>query len=58
MKKIFKGVKTEFKKIRWSNKKEMAAYSIATLLCVIIFALFFTGLDVVISLLKELDNNE
>ena len=56
MKKIFKGVKTEFKKIRWSNKKEMAAYSIATLLCVIIFALFFTGLDVVISLLKEVIN--
>ena len=56
MKKFFKGVKSEFKKIRWSTKKEMAAYSIATLLCVIVFALFFTGLDFVISALKEVIN--
>ncbi len=49
---FIKSVKSEMKKVRWSTKKEMAAYSIATLLCVIIFALFFTGLDVIISALK------
>ena len=54
--KFFKGVKTEFKKVRWSTKKEMAAYSVATLLCVVVFALFFTGLDFVISALKEVIN--
>ncbi len=53
MKKFFKGVKLEFKKIKWPNKKEMATYSVATLLCVIIFALFFTGLDFLISVIKD-----
>ena len=53
---FFKGVRTEFKKIRWSTKKEMAIYSIATILCVVIFALFFTGLDFIISALKEVIN--
>lgn len=52
MKKFFKGVRLEFKKIKWPNKKEMATYSIATLLCVIVFALFFTGLDFLISAVK------
>ena len=50
---FLKGVKSEMHKVRWSNKKEMATYSIATLLCVIIFALFFTGLDFLISTIKE-----
>ena len=53
MKKFFKGVKLEFKKIKWPNKKEMATYSVATLLCVIIFAHFFTGLDFLISVIKD-----
>ena len=53
MKKFFKNLKTEYKKIRWSTKKEMLAYSIATLGCIIVFALFFTGLDVLISAIKE-----
>ena len=56
MKKILKflhGVKKEMKKVRWPNKKEMATYSIATLLCVIVFALFFTGLDLLISVVKD-----
>ena len=53
MKKFFKGVRLEFKKIKWPTKKEMTAYSIATILCVIVFALFFTGLDVLISFIKE-----
>ncbi len=56
MKKFFKGVRQEFKKIRWSTKKEMLSYSIATIFCVVIFALFFTGLDFLISALKEVIN--
>lgn len=50
---FFKGVKTEMHKVRWPNKKEMAIYSIATLFCVIVFGLFFTGLDFLISMIKE-----
>ncbi|MBE6159728.1 MAG: preprotein translocase subunit SecE [Lactobacillales bacterium] len=53
MKKFFKGVKLEFKKIKWPSKKEMTTYSIATILCVIVFALFFTGLDFLITAVKE-----
>ena len=53
---FFKGVRSEFKKVRWSTKKEMAVYSVATILCVVIFALFFTGLDFIISALKEVIN--
>ena len=53
MGKFFKGVRMETKKIKWPNKKEMAVYSLATLLCVIVFGLFFTGLDFLISAIKE-----
>ena len=53
MSNFFKGVKQERKKIKWPNKKEMAVYSFATLLCVIVFGLFFTGLDFLISAIKE-----
>lgn len=52
MKNFFKGVKAEMHKVRWPNKKEMAVYSAATLFCVIVFGLFFTGLDFLISLIK------
>lgn len=50
---FIKGVKKETHKVRWPNKKEMITYSIATLFCVIVFALFFTGLDFIISAVKE-----
>ncbi|MBP3461028.1 MAG: preprotein translocase subunit SecE [Bacilli bacterium] len=53
MKKFLSGVKKEMHKVRWPNKKEMAVYSAATLFCVIVFALFFTGLDFLISAIKE-----
>ena len=48
MKKIARflvGVKKEMKKVRWPNKKEMITYSIATIVFVLIFGIFFTGLD-------------
>lgn len=55
MKKIAKflvGVKKEMKKVRWPNKKEMLTYSIATLSFVLIFGIFFTGLDLILSGIK------
>ena len=51
--KFLSGVRKEVHKVRWPNKKEMAKYSIATLVCVLLFGLFFTGLDFIISLAKE-----
>jgi preprotein translocase subunit SecE len=53
LKKFLIGVKKEIHKVRWPNKKEMINYSVATLLCVIVFSLFFTGLDFLISAIKE-----
>ena len=50
----FKGVRSEMKKTKWPSKKEMALYASATLVFIVIFALFFTLNDVVISLVKQL----
>ena len=52
MKKIlgfFKNVFKEMKTVRWPNRKEMVTYSIATLFCIVIFAVFFTAIDAVIA---------
>lgn len=48
------GVKKEMKKVRWPNKKEMITYSIATISFILIFGLFFTGLDLVLSGIKTI----
>ena len=49
---FFIGVKKEMGKVRWPNKKEMLTYSTATIVFVLVFGLFFAGLDFVISGLK------
>ena len=48
------GVKSEFKKVRWPNKKEMIKYSIATIAFIIFFALFFYLIEVIVYLLKTM----
>lgn len=40
------------KKVRWPNKKEMITYSIATIVFVLIFGIFFTGLDLALTGIK------
>jgi len=55
MKKIARfliSVKSEMKKVRWSDKKAMATYSIATLVCILIFSLFFASLDLILTGIK------
>lgn len=57
MKKIARflvGVKKEMKKVKWPNKKEMITYSIATISFVLIFGIFFTGLDLILSGIKTI----
>ena len=49
---FFVGVKEEMKKVKWPEKKQMIENSIATLSCILIFGLFFTGLDLIFSALK------
>ena len=48
-KKPLAGVRNEFKQVRWPKKNEMIKYSIAVLLCIILFALFFMLSDVIIA---------
>src|SRR5574344_1141379 len=50
----FKSVNTEMTKVKWPTKKEMALYAWATLVFIVIFALFFTLNDVIISAVKQL----
>ena len=51
--KFLREVKAEMAKVKWPSKKDMIKYSIATIIFVIFFALFFYAIDVVIALLKE-----
>ncbi len=48
------GVKSEFKKVRWPNKKEMLKYSIATISFIIFFGLFFFAIEGIIFLISTL----
>ena len=53
---FLKDVKSEMKKVRFSNKKEMITYSVATISLVIFFALYFGLLDLIIAGIKTLIN--
>lgn len=46
---FFKSLKSEFKKVRWPNKKEMVKYSIATIVFVLFFGIFFYILEIIMT---------
>lgn len=46
------GVKSELKKVRWLSKKEMIQNSVATITFILIFSIFFGGLDLVLAGIK------
>lgn len=50
------GVKSEFTKIHWSNKKDMVRYSIASIFFIIFCALFFYLINVIFALVQTLFN--
>ena len=52
--KFFKGVKKEISRVRWPNKKEMIKYSVATILFILFFSLFFYLFDTIVAILIEL----
>ena len=55
MKKIARflvGVKSELKKVRWLSKKEMIQYSVATIAFILVFSVFFGGLDLILAGIK------
>ncbi len=47
-----KQVKSELKKVKWPDKKEMIKYTISTLVFVLAFALFFYGIESLFAFVK------
>ena len=52
--KYFKGVFKEIKRIRWTDKKELLKYSVATLLFVCFFGVYFYAIDWLVLLVRSL----
>ena len=50
------GVKNEFTKVHWTSKNDMLKYSIATIVFIVFFSVFFYGIDVIFALIKSLLN--
>lgn len=50
--KFLVNVKKEMKKVKWPDKKQMIENSVATLVCILVFGLFFGGLDLILSAVK------
>lgn len=49
---FMKEVRNEVKKVKWPSKKDMIKYSIATIVFVVFFGLFFYLIDLILALLK------
>lgn len=52
--KYFKGVFKEVKRIRWTNGKDLLKYSIATIIFVLFFGIYFYGIDWLALLVRSL----
>ena len=52
--KYFKGVWKELKRIRWTDRKDLAKYSICTLVFVLFFGLYFYAIDWIVLLVRSL----
>lgn len=50
---FFKGVKTEMGKVIWPNKRDMIKYSVATIVFIVFFALYFFGIEILMAWLKD-----
>ena len=53
---FFKQVKKELKKVSWPSKKNMLKFSITTISFILLFSLFFFGLDSIFAFIKGLMN--
>ncbi len=54
IKKFLSEVKKELGKVKWPNRKDMVKYSIATIIFVIFFAVFFYLIDLGVALIKSM----
>lgn len=50
----FKGVMKEIKRIRWTNSKDLFKYSLATVVFVVFFGLYFYAIDWIVLLVRSL----
>lgn len=50
------GVKGEFTRVHWPSKKDMVKYSVAAILFIVFFALFFYLIEVIFALIQTLFN--
>ena len=50
---FFVNVKKEMKKVRWPHKKEMVKFSIATVVIICFFMMFFSMSDAIISMIVK-----
>lgn len=50
----FSGVAKEIKRIRWTNKKDLVKYSLATVVFVLFFGLYFYVIDWIVLLVRSL----
>lgn len=48
------GVKSEAKKVHWPTKKDMAKYSVATVVFIIFCSMFFYIIDVIFALVQSI----
>ena len=53
---FFKQVRKELKKVSWPSKKNMIKFSVTTICFIVIFSLFFFGLDSLFAFVKGLMN--
>ena len=53
---FFSDVRAEMRLVRWPSRQEVVKYTIATLVCVGFFALFFYGIDALFALVKGMLN--
>lgn len=51
---LFKQIKKEMQKVHFPTKKDMVKYSIATIVFVIFFAIYFYAIELVMAFVKSL----
>ena len=54
IKKYFVGVGKEIKRIRWTSGKELVKYSIASVILILFFGIYFYGINWIALLIRSL----
>lgn len=52
IRKLLCEVRKEMSKVKWPNKKDMGKYSLATIVFIIFFGIFFYVIEIIMALLK------